>query len=172
MSHYKFLEKLILAKVCTREHGSPRRRGLSVAAARGDSQSLAGRGKKRNSKSTSKRAAAESVAGSSSTAPKRKSATFVTAAQIGDPTHLFHGMRLDPDVCHLPRPVQKAETGNAPPCALCRWANGKQYKAQVSYCESCEAFLCVWCYKTFHSGTDLEIKKEDICNEILARKAS
>ena len=36
MSHYKFREKIVLAKVCPREHASPKRRGRTVAAARGD----------------------------------------------------------------------------------------------------------------------------------------
>ena len=67
----------------------PRRRGLSVAAQRGDKQSLGdrGHGKKRNSTSTSKRAAAQLVAGHSSTSTQCKHGAFVTAARVGDPTH-------------------------------------------------------------------------------------
>ena len=169
MNHYKFLEKLILAKICPREHGSPRRRGLSVAAQRGDKQSLGGRGhsKKRNSTSSSKRTAADSV----STASKRKPpATYVTSARVSNPSHLFHSMRLNRDVCHMPGPVVKSASGLAPSCALCRWATGKQFREQVSYCESCSTVLCVWCYKRFHTVEDLEGKREDICNGILNRK--
>ena len=70
MIHYKFLENPILAKVCPRDHGLPSHRGLSVAAQRGDEQSLGGCGhsKKRNSWSTGKRTAVDLV----STASKRK----------------------------------------------------------------------------------------------------
>ena len=145
----------------------PRHRSLSVAAQRGDKQNLGGRGhsKKRNSKSTSKRAAAQSVAGHSSTSTQCKRGAFVTAHRVSDPTHLFHSMRLNRDVCHLPVPVIKSESGQASCCALCRWVTGKQHRAQVSYCESCSTVLCVWCYKTFHTAENLEAKREDICNK-------
>ena len=119
-------------------------------------------------KLTSKRAAAELV----STASKRRPpATYVTAAQVGDPSHLFHSMRLNRSVCHPRGPVVKSESGLAPCCALCRSATRKHF-TQVSYCKSPATLLSV-CGATrlFHTVDDLEGKKADICDNILSWKA-
>ena len=82
----------------------------------------------------------------------------------------LHDLRLDQSLCHLPVPTE-AKSGQRPACAMCRWATGNQFRAQVSYCVSCNTVLCVWCYKTFHTVENLEEKKDAIGLEILRRKA-
>ena len=46
----------------------------------------------------------------------------------------------------------------------CRWRR----KGRIG----CNTVLCVWRYKTFHTAENLEEKKEEICEEILDRKAT
>ena len=157
MSHYELGRSICLAKIDPLGHGSCKQRG-SIAFQRGDH-----RGKPR--KYSSKRSA-PSVASTASVSFKRQKAASVTCKRLEDLSHGFQATRLDHGLCHLSVPA----VGKKPNCAMCRWATGNQYRAQVSYCEACEVNLCVWCYKNFHTVERLGEEKEEICAGILARK--
>ena len=93
-----------------------------------------------------------------------KRGAYATGKRLEDSITAFQGTRLDRDLCHLAVPAVKNAN-----CALCQWATGKQYRAQVAHCEACDVNLCVWYNKTFHTETDLQAKKAEICAEILAQ---
>ena len=94
---------------------------------------------------------------------------FVTASRVQDESSIVHQMQFNPRVCHLPVPVVQVKSGNKC-CALCRWATGKKYCGQVSFCEGCKVVLCVWCFKSFHTVPDLAEKRDMIYLETVARK--
>ena len=99
-----------------------------------------------------------------SVATSTKRGAYATGKHLGNSSTVFQGTRLDRNVCHLAVPVTKNVN-----CAVCQWATGNQYRAQVAHCEACDVNLCVWCNKTFHTEQDLGAKKDEICAEILAR---
>ena len=154
MSHYKFRRSIVLAKIAPDTYGAPSQRE-SIPCQRGDH-----RGRKGSSTSVRSRVAAAKKA------KMEKGSTYVTATQVANPSSLFHAMRTNPNVCHLPVPVK----GVGKCCVLCRWATGNKYTAQLSHCEACATSLCVWCYKIFHTIGDLESQKNKISRAILGRK--
>ena len=104
---------------------------------------------------------------------KHKAAVYVTVGQVAKGLSVFSGMRLDQTVCYFPVLATELKTkyDQKPACPMCRWAIGKQYRAQASYCKPFSPILCVWRYKSFHTMEDLEEKKEH-CEDILTRKAN
>ena len=120
--HDKFREKRILAKVCPREHAYPKHRGLSVAAAQRDQQDRAKRSNRKRSTA--------SISSKDSQVSKKSKTLHATAIRMADRRSFLRNMRLDQTLCHLLAPVE-AESGWKPVCAMCQWATGNQYRAQV-----------------------------------------
>jgi hypothetical protein len=157
LTHYNFRKAAILAKINPGEYGTPKQQ-QSVAFQRGDHRGMPrGGGSKR------------SVANSVDTANDFIHGRYMTSASLASTGSIFNEMRLNPTLCHLPVPVEE-RCHSSKCCTLCRWATGKKYKAQVSWCEACSVALCVWCFKSFHTVVDLQLKKDMFCLEIVARK--
>ena len=78
---------------------------------------------------TEKRSAA-SVSSKDSQVSKKSKTLHATARRMADRRSFLHNMRLDQTFCHLPAPAE-AESGQKPVCAMCQWATGNQYRAQV-----------------------------------------
>jgi len=163
LSHYDFRKSAILAKISPLEYGTPKQR-QSVASQRGDH-----RGGPREG--GSKRSAAAST-DASSIASKKSKTERMTSSRVSSTGSLFNTMRMNPNVCHLPVPLEDATLWQSKCCSMCCWATGRKYKAQLSYCEGCGVALCVWCFKSFHTVEDLHLKKDMFCLEIVARKAA
>ena len=66
-----------------------------------------------------------------------------------DPHNGYYKCRLSLQHDHLPE-IPKGRHR----CLLHRWA-GKDCRAQIMYCPTCNVTLCVQCYKPFHTKTDL-----------------
>jgi hypothetical protein len=87
----------------------------------------------------------------------RLSAKQHRAPRIDDNTmHPYTGAlasRLLTNVAHYPVPSR----AKLPPrCALHRWATGGEvYRANVFECDQCKVFLCVVCFKLFHTQDDI-----------------
>ena len=161
ITHYEFHRDVCLANISPLEYGSAKQRG-SVPFQRGDH-----RGQPRAFSSvrySSKRSVA-STATTESVADSTQKSMHATAKRLEDPGSIYRALRLNRDLCHLPVPAGKNAN-----CALCRWATGNQYRAQIAHCEACGFSLCIWCNKCYHTEPDLGAKKEEICAEILARK--
>ena len=114
---------------------------------------------------SSKRSSKTSAPSVESVANSSQKSMHATVKRLEDPGSIFQGLRLNRGLCHLPVPPGKNAN-----CALCRWATGIQYRAQIAHCETCGVNLCIWCNKRFHTEPDLGAKKEEICAEILAQK--
>lgn len=74
-------------------------------------------------------------------------------------------MRLDADF-HYPIPLPK---NKYPPCSLCRWAlkdgssrDNRVQGASVSTCDKCNVYLCLACYKPFHTIMDVEKLRSEV----------
>ena len=105
-----------------------------------------------------------------STHPKKQAICVVTAVCVADESSLLHTIRLDRSLPHFPTPVVQDNNGKC--CAVCRWATGNKYKAQLSYCDDCNTTLCVWCYKTYHTEVHLDSRREELGDKIIARKVA
>lgn len=98
----------------------------------------------------------------SSAVVKRKKATNFTSDSLGP--HGHYNIRLDRTSDHLPiKATAKAR------CALHRWG-GVETAKQVMYCQTCNASLCVLCYREFHSDPNL-YKKQSILQRKFANKS-
>ena len=158
-THYEFRRSICLAKISPLEYGSDKQRG-SVPYQRGDHRAQPrSYSSKRSSRSEASVATTESVA------PSRPNTMHATVKRMEDLGPAYRRLRLNRDLCRLPVPVIKKVN-----CAMCRWATGNQYRAQIAHCEACCVNLCIWCNKRFHTEPDLGAKKEEICAEILAQK--
>ena len=63
--------------------------------------------------------------------------------------------RLDRGLNHLPVQIKKAEAN----CQLHNWAFKSKYRKQLLMCPTCNAIICLDCYKMFHEVSDLSILK-------------
>ena len=157
-THYEFRRDIILAKICPLGFGSGKQRG-TVPFQRGDH-----RAQPRKTSSKRYELLVVTMESTASVATSTKRGACATGKRMEDSGKVFQGTRFDRDLCHLAVPAIKNVN-----CAVCRWATGNQYRAQVAHCEACDVNLCVWCNKTFHTEQDLGAKKDEICAEILAR---
>lgn len=154
MSHYVFRKKVVLAKICLLKHGAPVQK-QSVAKQRREHRAFY--------RQASKRSRDESEEMSTCSSKKAKvgagKAVYVSASRIKSASSKFNMVRLNTSKSHLPSPALRAEGRTC--CALCRWATGKNYSAQLLRCENYNAHLCMWCYKSYHTVTAFDKAYQD-----------
>ena len=70
---------------------------------------------------------------------------------------------------HLPILPPADLTSKCPAkCQLHRYLIGKEVQKTVAYCKSCNVTLCLYCYKLFHTETNLVWKKDSLKEQFLS----
>lgn len=95
---------------------------------------------------------------------KKLKGTRVNDAAL-DPKNGSLKHRLYSNLDHLP----EESSSQRPRCALHRWSGGgvdlaADVRANVVYCATCNINLCVKCYQTFHTISDIKRCKQSILN--------
>jgi len=171
LSHYDFRMQVVLAKICPAKYGSSKQK-LSIAFQRGDYRALSRTGGSitSNTASTSSRSSNAKRASTipPNPTPKKTRRPQITALRLCDMYSQANTRRLNDELQHLAEPESRNTGGKC--CSLCRYATGKKYSAQLLTCKDCNVSLCMWCFKPFHTLTDLTKEKRRLCKQILARK--
>jgi ribosomal protein L37AE/L43A len=154
LSHYDFLQKVILAKLCPERYGSVSTT-QPIAIQRGNKRAISRAAKSSSKKSRVSRSA--STRASSSVTSSRSSTTYGTKEAFASNDSSLHRKRTNILLCHLPEQNSRTrETKGGKCCLLCRWATGRKLSAGLLYCGGCEVSLCGGCYKLYHTAPAID----------------
>lgn len=156
LSHYEFLQKVVLAKLCREKYGSWATK-RSVAIQKGNKRAISRAENTRSKRQCVSSVSSISSARTSSSTGSSKPTTIGSKEAFASSDSDLNSKRLNTNACHLPEPnMRTRETKGGKCCILCRWATGKKLSAGLLHCQGCDVNLCGECYKLYHTVPEFD----------------